>query len=454
MHKEKSATLTALELHDRLTRSQAASISESRQLPTSKGVTQQNQKQSKGANPERPVSDNTRLGHKKRGVLQDVTNSSCFNATTIQTKKSKSTEAAQLEVSIAVQSVAMEQPQIQVGSNAKVLPETGLRSEDVTCSVNLQHNALDSQTLISQKKVLQVVEAKKVNLFGAPNIAKDPDVIDIDADFEDPLFCTIYAVDIYDNLRVAELSRRPYPHFMETVQHDITKTMRGVLVDWLVEVSEEYKLVPDTLYLTIYLIDWFLSKNCMERQRLQLLGITCMLIASKYEEINAPRIEEFCFITDNTYTKEEVLKMEIQVLKCAAYQLFAPTTKTFLRRFLRVAQASYKDPSFELQCLGNYLAELTLMNYDFLNFLPSMIAASAVFLAGWTLDQSSHPWNPTLQHYAGYKASDLKSTVLALQEMQLNTDGCPLTAIRTKYRQEKFKCVAALSSSKLLDALF
>ncbi|XP_019436397.1 PREDICTED: cyclin-A2-4-like isoform X5 [Lupinus angustifolius] len=437
MKKEKSVTLTALELPGRLTRSQAASCSESRQFPPLKVVTQQNQKQSKGANPKRPVSDNTRLGRKRRSVLRDVTNISCentysssFNATKIQAKKSKLTMAAQLNVSIVVQSDAMEQSQIQLGSNAKGLPEIGLRSEDVTCSVNLQHNALDSQTpgisaqtLISQKKVLQIVEAKKGNLSGAPNIAKDPDVTDIDAGFEDPIFCTIYVVDIYDNLRVAE-------------------------------VSEEYKLVPDTLYLSIYLIDWFLSKNCIERQRLQLLGITCMLIASKYEEINAPRIEEFCLITDNTYTKEEVLKMEIQVLKSVAYQLFAPTTKTFLRRFLRAAQASYPDPIIDLECLGNYLAELTLMNYDFLNFLPSMIAASAVFLAGWTLDQSSHPWNPTLQHYTGYKASDLKSTVLALRDMQLNTDGCPLITIRTKYRQEKFKCVAALSSSKLQDAMF
>ncbi|KAE9588037.1 putative cyclin [Lupinus albus] len=468
MKKEKSVTLTALELPGRLTRSQAASFSESRQLPPLKGVTQRNQKQSKGVNPKRPVSDNTRLGRKRKGVLQDVTNiscentySSCFNATKIQTKKSKLIMAAQLNDSNVIQSDAMEQPQIQVGSNANGLLETGLRSEDVTCSASLQRNALDSQssgisaqTLISRKKVVQVVEAKRGNLSGAPNIAEDPDVTDIDADFEDPLFCSIYVDDIYDNLRVAELSRRPYPHFMETIQRDINQTMRGVLVDWLVEVSEEYKLVPDTLYLTVYLIDWFLSKNYIERQRLQLLGITCMLIASKYEEINARRIEEFCFITDNTYTKEEVLKMEIQVLKSAAYQLFAPTIKTFLRRFLRAAQASYKGPSFELEYLGNYLAELTLMNYDFLNFFPSMIAASAVFLAGWTLDQSNHPWNPTLQHYAGYKASDLKLAVLALQDMQLNTNGCPLIAIRTKYRQEKFKCVASLSSSKLQDALF
>ncbi|KAL5660785.1 hypothetical protein ACJX0J_027910, partial [Zea mays] len=64
-------------------------------------------------------------------------------------------------------------------------------------------------------------------------------------------------------------------------------------------------LVPDTLYLAVYLVDRFLSRNYIERQRLQLLGITSMLLASKYEEICAPRLEEFCFTTDNIYTKAE-----------------------------------------------------------------------------------------------------------------------------------------------------
>nr|DAD44785.1 TPA_asm: hypothetical protein HUJ06_003015 [Nelumbo nucifera] len=280
------------------------------------------------------------------------------------------------------------------------------------------------------------------------------DITNIDCDFKDPQMCSLYAPDIYSNLRVAELIRRPCSDFMETLQRDITQSMRGILVDWLVEVSEEYKLVPDTLYLTVYLIDRFLSQNFIERQRLQLLGITCMLIASKYEEICAPRVEEFCFITDNTYTRGEVLKMESQVLNYLGFQLSTPTIKTFLRRFLRAAQASYKVPSLELEFLANYLAELTLVEYAFLKFLPSLIAASAVFLARWTLGQKCHPWNATLEYYTTYKASDMKITVLALQDLQVNTKGCPLHAIREKYRQQKFKCVASMSSPKILESLF
>ncbi|KAJ4832706.1 Cyclin-A2-3 [Turnera subulata] len=128
--------------------------------------------------------------------------------------------------------------------------------------------------------------------------------------------------------------------------------------------------------------------------------------------------------------------MEARVLKVFGFQIFAPTTKTFLRRFLRAAQASCKIPSYELEYLADYLAELTLVEYSFLTFLPSIIAASAVFLARRTLDQKNHPIS-TLEHYTSYVTSDLKAAVLALQDLQLNLNGCPLNAIHIKYRQEK-----------------
>ncbi|CAL0308770.1 unnamed protein product [Lupinus luteus] len=462
MKKENSVVLKAGEFPGRMTRAQVASSRVSRQLAPLKEPSRRNQNQPLCADPKRAVSDtgSTCLQHKKRVVLQDVTDvccqnsyKSCFDSTITQAKKRKVVKDSRINVAKVAPSVALELPQPQ--SN----------SEDAICSTNLGNNSLlklssnkcdkdDSTSGTSAPPTDSKKKTKKGNFYELLVASKGPVITDIDDNFEDPQLCSHYVTDIYNNLRVAELARRPHPNSMETVQQDITQSMRGILVDWLVEVSEEYKLGQDTLYLTAYLIDWFLSKSYVERQRLQLLGITCMLISSKYEEINAPHIEDFCFITDNTYTKAEVLRMESQVLKLSEYKLFTPTTITFLRRFLRAAQASYKSPSLELEYLASYLAELTLMDYDFLNFLPSIIAASVVFLAKWTLDQSNHPWNPTLEHYAHYKASDLKTIVFALQDLQLNTNGCPLNAVRSKYRQEKFKCVADLSSPKLIETLF
>ena len=78
----------------------------------------------------------------------------------------------------------------------------------------------------------------------------------------------------------------PYAHLQS--QRDINATMRSILIDWLVEVAEEYRLVPDTLYLAVNYIDRFLAHVPVNRSKLQLVGVTCMLIASKYEEIHPP----------------------------------------------------------------------------------------------------------------------------------------------------------------------
>lgn len=85
--------------------------------------------------------------------------------------------------------------------------------------------------------------------------------------------------DISEFLVQKETKRRPSSDYMEKVQRDVTANMRGILVDWLVEVSEEYKLQSDTLYLTVSYIDRFLTANVLTRQRLQLLGVSSMLIA-------------------------------------------------------------------------------------------------------------------------------------------------------------------------------
>lgn len=112
--------------------------------------------------------------------------------------------------------------------------------------------------------------------------------------------------------------------------------MRAILVDWLVEVAEEYKLCADTLYLSVNYIDRFLSIHPVQRSNLQLVGISCMWIASKYEEIYPPNVNDFCYITDNTYSKEQMVNMEELVLKKLKYELTVPTSKTFLRRLLQV----------------------------------------------------------------------------------------------------------------------
>lgn len=133
--------------------------------------------------------------------------------------------------------------------------------------------------------------------------------------------------------------RRANPLYLEQVQTDVNAKMRAILVDWLVEVAEEYKLCADTLYLTVNYIDRFLSLHVVQRSHLQLVGVACMWLASKYEEIYPPNVSDFCYITDNTYSKEQMVTMEETILKKLGYELTVPTAKTFLRRLLQVRHA-------------------------------------------------------------------------------------------------------------------
>ena len=160
----------------------------------------------------------------------------------------------------------------------------------------------------------------------------------------------------------------------------VNTSMRAILIDWLVEVAEEYMLLSDTLYICIKYVDRFLSARVVPRRDLQLVGCACLLLAAKYEEQFAPGVDEFVIISEKSYDRKEILKMEVTVLKELNYRLTVCTAKTFLRRFQRAACTTGIEKH-----LSNYLAELTLMCYDLMNCPPDIIAASCIYLARLSL---------------------------------------------------------------------
>ncbi|EPS61050.1 a-type cyclin, partial [Genlisea aurea] len=273
---------------------------------------------------------------------------------------------------------------------------------------------------------------------------------------DEPQICEEYASDIYEYLHKMEMeaSRRPLPDYLKKIQTDVTANMRGILIDWLVEVSEEYKLQSDTLYLTVSYIDLYLSKNTVNRQKLQLLGVSSMLIASKYEEITPPHVEDFCYITDNTYTKKDVVQMESDMLVSLGFQMGNPTVKTFLRRLNLVSLKDEESCNSQLELLGSYLSELSLLDYQCVKFLPSMVAASVVFLSRFTIHPEQHPWNEILQQQSGYKASELRECVSIIHDLQLSRRAGGLVAIRDKYKHHKMEFVSTLVSLPVIPVAF
>ena len=134
-------------------------------------------------------------------------------------------------------------------------------------------------------------------------------------DAEDPLCVTSYVQDMYHHFRSKEATTSVRPTFMECQPH-INERMRSILVDWLVEVHLKFKLVPETLYLTINLIDRYLEIKEVSRPKLQLVGVTSLLIASKYEEIYPPELRDLVYICDRAYTRSEVCGLSLFALDC------------------------------------------------------------------------------------------------------------------------------------------
>jgi len=131
--------------------------------------------------------------------------------------------------------------------------------------------------------------------------------------------------------------------------------MREILCDWLIEVHLKFKLLPETLYLTVNLIDRFLSTTSIYRNKLQLVGVTAMLIASKYEEIYPPIVSDFVYITDNAYKREEILEMEEKMLKKLQFSIHFTSPYRFLQRFLSLKPASEMEKNFALFMLEGSL---------------------------------------------------------------------------------------------------
>ena len=124
-------------------------------------------------------------------------------------------------------------------------------------------------------------------------------------DQNDPLCVTSYVNDMYTHFRMKENITSVRPMYMETQPH-INQKMRSILVDWLIEVHLKFKLVPETLYLTVNLIDRYLERAEVSRAKLQLVGVSCLLVASKYEEIYPPELRDLVYICDRAYTRQDV----------------------------------------------------------------------------------------------------------------------------------------------------
>ncbi|RZC65043.1 hypothetical protein C5167_008726 [Papaver somniferum] len=233
-----------------------------------------------------------------------------------------------------------------------------------------------------------------------------------------------YVNDIYQYYWVMEAESTSLANYMEIQTDDITPKMRGILINWLIEVHYKFDLMPETLFLMVVLFDRFLSVFPIKKNDMQLVGLTALLLASKYEDFWHPK--------------------EKLILKKLLFRLNTPTPYVFMLRFLKASQSDAK-----VEKLAFYLIELCLVEYESLKFKPSLLCASAIYIARCTLHETP-AWTPLLCKHSHYEEPQLRVCANMILRFQKGASRGPLRVAYDKYMQDDHCCVAGI---KALDRL-
>ncbi|XP_027177644.1 G2/mitotic-specific cyclin S13-7-like isoform X2 [Coffea eugenioides] len=270
-------------------------------------------------------------------------------------------------------------------------------------------------------------------------------IVDIDAnDVNNELAAVEYVEDMYQFYKETEEDGRVCDYI--DAQPDISAKMRAILVDWLIEVHRKFELMPESLYLTVNIVDRFLSMKAIPRKELQLVGMGSMLIACKYEEIWAPEVNDFIAVSDNAYARDQLLFMEKAILGKLEWYLTVPTPYVFLARYIKASVPS--DP--EIEHMAYFLAELGLVNYETtIHYCPSKLAASAVYAARCTLKKTPL-WTETLKHYTGYSEDQIMDCAKLLVSFHSGAAENKLKASYRKYCNPDRGAVALYPAAKTL----
>ena len=168
-------------------------------------------------------------------------------------------------------------------------------------------------------------------------------------------------------------------------QPEIRWHMRPCLVDFLVEIHFTFRLRPETLYLTLNVVDRYVSRRIVYTKHYQLVGCAALWIAAKFEDAKerVPTVQELVYICRNTYDESAFLQMEGHILTTIQWTLGHPTAEAWLRFFC----CGHYEESTKVQHVARFLMEITLFYREYINYAPSDIALACLILARFTCQQ-------------------------------------------------------------------
>ena len=185
---------------------------------------------------------------------------------------------------------------------------------------------------------------------------------------------TIYYNLLQEESNPSMISLKQNKNFMVD-QKEINSKMRSILIDWLIDVHFKFGFTDETLFLTVSIIDRYISFSQITRANFQLLGITALMIACKHEEIDLPKMDDFIYITDHAYVKNEMIKMEYDVLNKLNFSFLYPSPIKFFEYL-----SLHFNFDKKMHMMGKYLMESFLLDIKNFKYKPSIIACACAYI--------------------------------------------------------------------------
>jgi len=336
---------------------------------------------------------------------------------------------------------------------------TDLRKKTVLKSSQDSNSSSDTSSLVSSQESSQekTSQALKNLAAGVPEDRQEEEfsfiitedfeesdkenLLSIDKEnYSDVFNIGIYAQDIFDYYKRRE-KMFEIPHYL-VKGSKITPIMRSILVDWMVEIQENFELNHETLYLAVKLSDMFLSREPQDKEMLQLVGAASFFIASKFDERCPPLIEDFTYICDNSFDRDQFIEMEMEILRKVDFDLGIPISYRFLRRYSKVAKTTMQTLT-----LARFILEMSLMEYGLVSKKDSIIAAAALYIAMKMAKDGE--WEGEVILTSGYEVKDFKDMVKTLNTMLHARPNPQLTTVRVKYTHIIFHEVAKIQPLSL-----
>lgn len=396
------------------------------------------------------VDDLTKEGKKttKRAAFGDLTNANGKNETTGEPGKSglKNQMKKGLNTFVEKGKNTLRNTGTRSSLRKKVVKEKEQKEDTSSTSEEALTNSSSSS---SEKALICILDSSDSSVESEDAVEEvfqcpEPDrvlppqgVPDFDGEtLGDPMQHSEYVMETFQYYKDREADFMVSDYISQ--QNEITEAMRAILVDWLVEVQESFELNHETLYTAVKMTDIYLSRKQVRKEDLQLVGATACLIACKVDERIPPLVDDFLYVCDDAYNRDQLMKMERKMLKVVGFDLGYSLSYRYVRRYGRVCRVT-----MPVLTLARYILEMSLMEYKLnTDTSESKLAASCLILA--MKMKGITGFTATMEYFSGYKLSELEHIFSDLVSLLEKPPGANLRTIRSKYSHKVFHEVATI----------